>query len=536
MEDKKQDTDIALTDAADAAPAESKPEGKHGLVFSPASGSEEPATDAEPEKKGFRGVLRSIRFNLWGLFMLMTLFVLGIVWIFEIIFYSTFYVIFQRSDISKLGDMFTSEYMQALDDEADIETLETLIGDYARENNVNIMVFRLDDYGEPDDVLSATVSGVQAAGMADELFDYYLENIGYETPLVADTTSLAEVEESLVIYGYMTSVYDVSVGISRDTYIYLSSELPSFSGARNTLAAQLTVITVSCLIVAAVVAFFGSGVAAKPMRELARRVRAKRRGKRKPLPVNTKFTEVNELSGAFNYAFEEAEKNNRFRRDLLANVSHDMKTPLTMIRAYSEMIRDISGGNKEKSAKQAQVIIDETDRLTALINEVVELSKLESGVLQLNVSEFDLSARVAETITRFGIMTEKGYKLESDVQTGLLVRGDGDKRDRVVYNLIGNALNYTGAAKRVIVRCRAEGGVARVEVEDTGKGMTEEELRTAWDKNYRLAQDKRRVVGSGLGLSIVKSILELHKTTFGVESEKGAGSVFWFELPLALNS
>lgn len=200
------------------------------------------------------------------------------------------------------------------------------------------------------------------------------------------------------------------------------------------------------------------------------------------------------------------------------------------------MIRDISGGNKEKSAKQAQVIIDETDRLTALINEVVELSKLESGFMQLNVSEFDLSARVAETIKRFGIMKEKGYKLESDVQPGLLVRGDGDKIDRVVYNLIGNALNYTGADKRVIVRCRAEGGVARVEVEDTGKGMTEEELRTVWDKYYRLAQDKRRVVGSGLGLSIVKSILELHKTTFGVESEKGAGSVFWFELPLALNS
>ena len=533
MAEENKDNVIVADAAADAAAAGSKPD-RHGLVFSPAaSDAPEPEPGTEKKKRGLRGIFRSIRFNIWVIFMLITVFVLGIVWIFEIIFYSTFYVGFQRSDIARLGELFTEEYLAAIEDGADIEAREEIIRGYASENNVNIMVFGLDDYGEPENVLSATVSGMQAAGMADELFDYYLENISYEQPLVADTTSLGNVTESIVLYGYCTSIYDAEEGISNDMYIYISSELPSFSSARNTLAGQLTVITVAGLIVSAVVAFFGSAAAAKPMLELARRVKAKRRGKDKPLPVNTKFSEINELSGAFNSAFDEAEKNNRFRRDLLANVSHDMKTPLTMIRAYSEMIRDISGGNKERSAKQAQVIIDETERLTALINEVVELSKLESGVMKLAPAVFDLSARVGETIKRFGIMEEtKGYKLESEIEPGLLVRGDADKIDRVVYNLIGNALNYTGSDKRVIVRCRKDGDSARVEVEDTGKGMTEEELHTVWDKYYRLAQDKRRVVGSGLGLSIVKSILELHKTTFGVESAKGAGSVFWFELPV----
>lgn len=527
-ENNKHDTSAGS--AENAAAAESKPEGKHGLVFSPASPSDASAAYS-PHKKG--SPFRSIRFNLWVIFMLMTVFVLGIVWIFEIIFYSTFYVGFQRSDIGRIGDLFTAEYLEAVDGGADTETLETLISGYSGDNSVNIMVFNLDDYGEPVNVLSATVGGVQAAGMADELFDYYLENIGYETPLVGDTTALDDVEESLVIYGYSTSVYDAEAGISNMLYIYLSSALPSFSGARNTLAVQLAIITAACLVVSVFVAYFGSGAAAKPMRELAVRVADKRGGKRKPLPTETKFSEINELSEAFNDAFDEAEKNNRFRRDLLANVSHDMKTPLTMIRAYSEMIRDISGGNKERSARQAQVIIDETERLTALINEVVELSKLEAGVIRPEIAPFDLSARVGETIRRFGIMEEKGYLFETEIEPGITALGDGDKIDRVIYNLIGNAMNYTGEDKRVIVRCRRVGSVARVEVEDTGKGMTEEELRTVWDKYYRLAQDKRRVVGSGLGLSIVKSILELHKATFGVESEKHVGSVFWFELPVS---
>ncbi len=509
----------------------SKPAAVCGLVFSPDAVPEETAPGVLPKKKHR---FRSIRFNLWLIFVLMTILVLGIVWIFEIIFYSTFYVGFQRNEISRTGGAFTSEYFEAAREGADAETLQTLINDYAASANVNIIVFNVDDYGEPVNVVSATVGGITAAGLEGALYDYYLENLDSGHSFVSDTTGL-DLDYDVVFYGYSDKVYSKEDGISIMTYVYLSSELPSFSPARSTLAGQLVVITVACLVISALVAFFGSGVAARPMRNLADKVTApvSGNGKRKPLATDTKFAEINELSAAFNYAFAEAEKNNRFRRDLLANVSHDMKTPLTMIRAYSEMIRDISGGNKEKCAKQAQVIMDETDRLTALINEVVELSKLEAGVLELNQSVFDISAQLGEAVKRFGIMEEtKGYEFKSDIAPDLLVRGDREKIDRVIYNLIGNAMNYTGADKLVMVRCRAKGNFARVEIADTGKGMTNEELRTVWDKYYRLAQDKRRVVGSGLGLSIVKSILELHKTTFGVDSEKGKGSVFWFELPL----
>lgn len=472
----------------------------------------------------------SIRFNLWLTFVSMTVVMLLIMWVYELIFYSTIYVSLQENEMLTSGNEFAVRYVELAGDE---EATEALITEYAADHDVTVVVFRMDAFGETDVLYSVSNStGLEASGITGALLDYYLDALAgdenYNRGVVTNTSRMEGVSSQMVIYGLKTV-------LDGDTqYIYMSMPMASFGLAQNTLVGQLAVISVVCLTIGVVVSYFGSGWAARPMRELTVKViNDSRGGKHVPLDTHTKLAEVNELSAAFNKAFDDVERNNRFRRDLLANVSHDMKTPLTMIRAYSEMIRDISGGNKEKCAKQAQVIIDETTRLTALINEVIELSKLEAGVLELHPGVFDISEKLQETVGRFKIMEEaKGYSFAADLQPDLLVRADGERIDRVVYNLIGNAMNYTGEDKTVRVVCRREGDVARVDVIDSGKGMTQEELSTVWDKYYRLAQDKRRVVGSGLGLSIVKSILDLHGVTYGVESEKGKGSDFWFTLPL----
>ena len=110
----------------------------------------------------------------------------------------------------------------------------------------------------------------------------------------------------------------------------------------------------------------------------------------------------------------------------------------------------------------------------------------------------------------------------------MTVRGDYKRIEQVLYNLIGNAINYTGADKTVSVRVAAGG---RFEVRDTGKGIPPEEIAAVWDKYYRANMTKRKVVGSGLGLSIVKSILTAHGAAFGIDSKVGEGSTFWFVLP-----
>ena len=477
---------------------------------------------------------RSIRFNLWLVFVSMTVVMLLFMWIYELIFYSTIYVSLQENDLMSNGDYFAKEYVTVA---ADKEAANNLVQSYSDDYDVTIVVFSLTENNESQVLYSASSTGIEASGLSGNLLNFYLSflegddsyNRGFvtNTGKMNNTTTITSTS-LMVIYGLKTVVG------GSEQYIYLSVPMPSFSPAHNTLAGQLAVVSVVCLVIAILVSYFGAGWAARPMRELTIKVTQNAQSeKRKPLETNTNLAEINELSQAFNNAFEDVEKNNGFRRDLLANVSHDMKTPLTMIRAYSEMIRDISGGNKEKCAKQAQIIIDETIRLTALINEVVELSKLESGVLKLNVGEVNISEKMHEIVNRFMIMEEcKGYTIVSDIEPDLMVRADGDKIDRVIYNLIGNAMNYTGEDKHIEVKCKKEGEYVRIEVIDTGKGMTKEEMLAVWDKYYRLVQDKRRVVGSGLGLSIVKSILDLHKTTYGIISEKGNGSTFWFQLKL----
>ena len=222
------------------------------------------------------------------------------------------------------------------------------------------------------------------------------------------------------------------------------------------------------------------------------------------------------------------------QKELIANVSHDFKTPLTMIKAYASMIREISGENKQKRDAHAKVIIDECDRLTMLVSDLLDLSKLRAGVDgEENRTVFDLSEAVRSVAERFYYLRDTGgYVIETEVEDGLFTRANKERIAQVFYNLIGNAVNYTGEDKRVRVRLYRKGENARFEVIDTGKGIPADELGTIWDRYYRSASShKRPVSGTGLGLSIVKNILLRYGCPFGVVSEPGKGSCFWAEFP-----
>ena len=146
-----------------------------------------------------------------------------------------------------------------------------------------------------------------------------------------------------------------------------------------------------------------------------------------------------------------------------------------------------------------------------------------------------MSSYVEEVLGRFDYLKEtKGYRFVTELEDGLFIRGDEVKLGQVLYNLIGNAVNYTGEDKTVYVRLKKEGaGAVRFSVTDTGKGIKQEEIPEIWNRYYRSAEThKRPVRGTGLGLSIVKTILERHGFTFGVESEVGKGSTFYVLFPL----
>jgi len=241
------------------------------------------------------------------------------------------------------------------------------------------------------------------------------------------------------------------------------------------------------------------------------------------------YREISELSDTLNYVAGELSKNDRLQKELIANISHDLRTPLTMIKGYGEVMRDIPG---ENTPENIQVIIDETSRLTELVNDMFDLSKIQSGARRPEMKLFSLTEIVRSTMNRYEKLTmQDGYEVEFVADTEADVYADSGMILQVVYNLINNAINYSGEDKRVCVRQTVRDGVVRISVSDNGEGISEEELPYIWDRYYKVDKvHKRATVGTGLGLSIVKEILELHNASYGVTSIPENGSTFWFEL------
>ncbi|MBR7186391.1 MAG: HAMP domain-containing histidine kinase [Clostridia bacterium] len=329
--------------------------------------------------------------------------------------------------------------------------------------------------------------------------------------------------------------YATDVVIAGKThFLYVSSSLVRL----NALETGLRGLTLSAAYFSVVLAFVASGFVAmlitRPVAQVTEQAKELARGK---FDLNLRrdyfCLEIAELSDALDYARREISKTDAMQKELIANVSHDFKTPLTMIKAYASMIREISGEDKQKRDTHVQIIIDETDRLAALVGDVLDLSKIRSGVGAHSPTTFNLSELVYRIAERFHYLKEtQGYVIITEIAEDLYAYADRERIEQVVYNLIGNAVNYTGADKITRIRLMSKDNFSRLEVEDTGKGIPKEELATIWDRYYRSKEaHKRPVQGTGLGLSIVKNILLVQNCPFGVQSEEGKGSTFWVEFP-----
>lgn len=314
--------------------------------------------------------------------------------------------------------------------------------------------------------------------------------------------------------------------------IVLNAEIQPVTATVSTLRYQLIMITGILLVVSAVMAYVISSKVTKPVSAMNREAKKLALGNYDVNFQGGEFRETAELGRTLNYAAEELSKLDALQKELIANISHDLRTPLTMISGYSEVMRDIPG---ENTPENMQIIIDETRRLSSLVNDMLDLSRITSGARKPNKTLFSLTQCVRDTLERFTHLRERdGYSFTFEAQEEIYVEADQVLILQVLYNLICNAVNYTGEDKRVIVRQTRDGETCRISVTDTGEGIEEEKLPLIWDRYYRASDfHKRGIAGTGLGLSIVKNALVLHNAPFGVSSKKGEGSTFWFELQVA---
>jgi signal transduction histidine kinase len=243
--------------------------------------------------------------------------------------------------------------------------------------------------------------------------------------------------------------------------------------------------------------------------------------------------EVGALATAFNRMSEELEHLEQSRRDLVANVSHELKTPIAAIRAHLENLLD---GVEQPDPATLGVMLAQVERLGRLVDQLLDLSRLESGEVPLRIESLPLQPLVDDLISEIDVaLAGRGVDVRNDVPADLpALSADRERVHQVLFNLVDNAVRFTPDGGSVTISARRRNGSVEVAVADTGAGIAAEHLPRVFERFYRAdAARTRGEGGTGIGLAIARSVVEAHGGRISAESEPGHGSVFTFDLPSA---
>ena len=333
--------------------------------------------------------------------------------------------------------------------------------------------------------------------------------------------------QQMILYGEKIS------GDLANYYIFVNTYMEPLESISNFIMSQYYFIVVIVSFLAIIVAFIIANNISTPIVKMTKSANKLASGDYNVVFESNSYSEVNDLAVTLNDATNKLEKVDELRKDLIANVSHDLKTPLTMIKAYAEMILDISGDIKEKRNEHLQVIVKEVDYLDHLIQDMQELSKMQAGYLVTNKVNFSLTTLAKDTIVLFdAILAKHNIRIKLDTDIDAEIYADQTKIQQVIYNYISNALKHSNDNSAIIVKIEQDEDYTTLSVTDFGEGIAKKDLPYIWDRYYKIDKKFRRNSNqsTGLGLAIVKAILESHKCQYGVESKIGKGSKFYFKL------
>ena len=456
--------------------------------------------------------------------MFFSVFILVFMWLFQYVSLSNYYKNAKMRDISRSANKIIEAY--------DTPRQEHINRTVAYDNSLCIVI--TDENGNVQTVENNLGSFSQLSHDVSDNYSMKILQLKNELDNSGETfITKTYSNDDLDVKGmyYCAKIY--TDDSPKQAYLFIESMVEPADSIVKIIREQLIYITIMLLELSVIVTTFISMRVSYPIVDITKTAKEFGEGDYEVDFNGTGYKEIEELSSVLNDAKNEIRKVSDLRKDLIANISHDLRTPLTMVKAYAEMIRDLSGDNPVKRAEHVQVIIDEADRLSNLVNNLLELSKLESGNMELNIQKISVNEKLTDCMTRYQLLIEQnGYDIRYEPDDDVTVSADPDNLDQVIYNFLNNAINYTGDKKVIRLRQINHDDVVRIEVEDNGKGISKELLPKVFDRYYRGERVKRDVVGTGLGLSICKEILKCHGFGFGVKSEEGKGSTFWFEIPI----
>ena len=485
-----------------------------------------------------------IKWKMFAILLIFLVAVIGVIWFFQVFMLDAFY---RNAKFDELDSTATTIIKKAEEG----NDFETDVYECAEKYYSSITVFEIKDgiarpifeAGQPANSIMPFFSKRDML----MLYEYAFDNNGSYTATVSHasvdgstfgdvTMHFDEYDGRYFVFDDVSTLSAVDVrlfsGKNAEYFIVQTADLSPVGATVKTLNDQFLWIGIILVILALVLAGIMSRLITKPIIRMNSAAQKLALGHYDADFEGKGYREIYELSQTLNYASVELAKTDKLQKELISNVSHDLRTPLTMIKGYGEVMRDIPG---ENTPENVQVIIDETERLAALVNDLLDVSKLQAGTRKPSMQLFSLTHAVSDTMKRYEKLTEQyGYNISFIAEEEVSVYADSVMILQVIYNLINNAINYTGEDKSVTVRQSVSDKKVRISVTDTGEGIAKDDIPLIWDRYYKVDKvHKRATVGTGLGLSITKEVLDLHGAQFGVNSTIGVGSTFWFELDVA---
>lgn len=456
--------------------------------------------------------------------MLFALSILLLLQIFQTLLLEPFYKGTLHKDIVTMTDKMQETYFSDNKQAEITKQLNTL----TTENNACIVIYNTKSKAAAAfDSLGEGGCAIYNSGKVNPVF---IEELGKtESDHIYQIGNYLDLStQQVMVYGRKFVHKDITY------YLIANYALQSMTSVIRTTQTQLVYILLIVLVMSIVISILFSRFISTPIVNMTTEAQKMSYGNYDVHFNPSGFNEIDDLSNTMASAAKSIARLDETSREMIANVSHDIKTPLTMIRAYAEMIRDISGNNKKKRDQHLEIIIQETEHLDKLTTDMLELSRLKAEQVTINITSFDLQADIDKAIRGFRSITDnKGIIFETECEPELVAVGDENKICEVLYNFIGNAIKHVGDDNKVFIKANLlPKNMIRVEVTDHGPGIDENDIPYIWDRYYKSDRSYHRAQqGTGLGLAICKAILEEHKAVYGVNSKLGEGSSFYFEIP-----
>jgi len=462
--------------------------------------------------------MKSIRFKLWAGMMALVLVVLVLLWLFQIVFLKSFYTQIKIADLKKQAISITK-----LLDEGKSEDVKNQLDALAYENNMSIEL--MDKNGNTTYLSdSSSMSGQMPMMRNSSRVQVYKEALsGQETAVPLTHPRFGN--------KFMLIGLPVHTGGEISGVLILNLPLAPVEDTASILQQQLFYISLILLAAALLISFLLARSFTRPIVDIKKAAEKMAAGDFSARISSNQEDEIGQLAKTINYLGRQLSQIDQLRKDLIANVSHELRTPLSLIRGYAETLRDVTGNAPDKREKQLGIIIEETERLSMVVDDILNLSQLQSGHFELNKSRFGLNDLFKRVATRYDLLSKQtGVTIIVGHSDEALLEADEARIEQVLYNLINNAFNHTNAGGTITIRDIDINEKIRIEVSDTGSGIPEKEIAHIWDRYYQAGTKAANKVGTGLGLAIVKAVLEAHGADFGVESQKDVATTFWFEL------